>query len=68
MYDYVVHILQVPTHVRTIESVVLSELMFSDQNMDDWDRKIVALICKKIKSFRCHRLILLDILNTPVLD
>ena len=47
MYDYVVHILQVPTHVRTIESVVLSELMFSDQNMDDWDRKIVALICKK---------------------
>ena len=47
MYDYVVHILQEPTHVRTIESVVLSELMFSDQNMDDWDRKIVALICKK---------------------
>ena len=47
MNDYVVHILQVPTHVRTIESVVLSELMFSDQNMDDWDRKIVALICKK---------------------
>ena len=47
MNDYVVHILQVPTHVRTIESVVLPELMFSDQNMDDWDRKIVALICKK---------------------
>ena len=47
MNDYVVHILQVPTHVRTIESVVLSELLFSDQNMDDWDRKIVALICKK---------------------